>query len=232
MSARRPHHVWPTNTLSYGLPRVREFLCEGFVSHIPVLSRDGSSPTQSSRERPLGLVSMGPGGATGREVWPPFPPLPHHSHPAHIETGPSDPEVRSNVLKSLLLNAVSLASIYFFDLLISPLAHQQQKWLHRNVGWFYQVLWLLPVVGISLYLNVSSLEFYSIPQPDQSIRHTPHHPTLHIRDIHPFEPILYGRRLTSYFSGYLVHAHCQAHLHVAAWCSGSRKPAVNIQRYP
>ncbi|KAI0792858.1 etoposide-induced protein 2.4-domain-containing protein [Abortiporus biennis] len=65
----------------------------------------------------------------------------------------SDPEVRSNILKSLLLNIVSLVSIYFFDLLLHPLSKDEQKWLHRNVGWFYQILWLLPVVGVSLYLN-------------------------------------------------------------------------------
>lgn len=55
-----------------------------------------------------------------------------------------------------MLNTVSLVSIYFFDWLLLPLAQGQQKWLHRNVGWFYQVLWLLPVVGVSFYLNVSS----------------------------------------------------------------------------
>ncbi|KAH8108159.1 etoposide-induced protein 2.4-domain-containing protein [Cristinia sonorae] len=65
----------------------------------------------------------------------------------------SDPEIRSNVLKSLLLNVLSLASISFLDHLLLPLAANQQKWLHRNVGWFYQVLWLLPVVGMSFYLN-------------------------------------------------------------------------------
>ncbi|ETW85470.1 hypothetical protein HETIRDRAFT_443500 [Heterobasidion irregulare TC 32-1] len=68
----------------------------------------------------------------------------------------SDHEIRANVLKSLLLNTISLLSIYVFDLLLHPLAKDQpQKWLHRNVGWFYQVLWLLPVVGLSLYLNTS-----------------------------------------------------------------------------
>lgn len=66
----------------------------------------------------------------------------------------SDAEVRSNVLKSLLLNVVSLSSVYFFDLLLQPLTHEHTHWLRRNVGWFYQILWLLPVVGISLYLNV------------------------------------------------------------------------------
>ncbi|TDL27609.1 hypothetical protein BD410DRAFT_740801 [Rickenella mellea] len=66
-----------------------------------------------------------------------------------------DPEIRGNVLKSLLLNALSLTSIYVFDLLLQPMVRDQQKWLHRNVGWFYQVLWLLPVVGASLYLNTT-----------------------------------------------------------------------------
>ncbi|KAI0831763.1 etoposide-induced protein 2.4-domain-containing protein [Trametes gibbosa] len=67
----------------------------------------------------------------------------------------SDSEIRSNMLKSLMLNIVSLVSIYFFDWLLLPLAQGQQKWFHRNIGWFYQVLWLLPVVGISFYLNSS-----------------------------------------------------------------------------
>jgi etoposide-induced 2.4 mRNA len=66
----------------------------------------------------------------------------------------SDAEIRANVLKSLLLNCLSLTSIYMFDLLLVPLVRDQQKWLHRNVGWFYQILWLLPVVGVSFYLNV------------------------------------------------------------------------------
>ncbi|PCH38477.1 hypothetical protein WOLCODRAFT_136303 [Wolfiporia cocos MD-104 SS10] len=65
----------------------------------------------------------------------------------------SDPEIRANVLKCLLLNTLALASIYVFDLLLFPLAQGEHHWLHRNVGWAYQVLWLLPVVGISLYLN-------------------------------------------------------------------------------
>ncbi|KAI6036075.1 etoposide-induced protein 2.4-domain-containing protein [Pisolithus microcarpus] len=52
-----------------------------------------------------------------------------------IRTATSDPEIRSNILKSILLNSLS--------------------WLRRNVGWCYQVLWLLPVVGTSFYLNSS-----------------------------------------------------------------------------
>ncbi|KAF8162907.1 etoposide-induced protein 2.4-domain-containing protein [Crassisporium funariophilum] len=65
----------------------------------------------------------------------------------------SDAEIRANVYKSLLLNSLSLVSIYVFDLLLLPLVKDQQKWFHRNIGWFYQVLWLFPVVGVSLYLN-------------------------------------------------------------------------------
>lgn len=60
------------------------------------------------------------------------------------------------MFKSLVLNTVSLVSVYFFDWLLLPLAQAQQRWFHRNLGWFYQVLWLLPVVGASFYLNVSS----------------------------------------------------------------------------
>lgn len=73
----------------------------------------------------------------------------------------SDPEICSNVLKSLLLNSLALMSIYFFDLLLAPLAQGdgQTKWLHRNVGWFYQILWLLPVLGVSFYLNVRVRQF-------------------------------------------------------------------------
>lgn len=56
-----------------------------------------------------------------------------------------------------MLNALSLTSIYVFDQLLHPLVRDQQKWLHRNVGWFYRVLWLFPVVGASLYMNVRSL---------------------------------------------------------------------------
>lgn len=55
-----------------------------------------------------------------------------------------------------MLNALSLTSIYVFDQLLHPLVRDQQKWLHRNVGWFYRVLWLFPVVGASLYMNVRS----------------------------------------------------------------------------
>ncbi|ESK96916.1 uncharacterized protein Moror_6494 [Moniliophthora roreri MCA 2997] len=64
-----------------------------------------------------------------------------------------DPEIRANIYKSLLLNSLSLTSIYTFDLFLKPLMKGQTKWLHRNVGWFYQALWLFPVIGLSFYLN-------------------------------------------------------------------------------
>ncbi|KAJ7470600.1 etoposide-induced protein 2.4-domain-containing protein [Mycena latifolia] len=62
-----------------------------------------------------------------------------------------DAEIRSNIYKSLLLNSLSLTSLYVFDLLF----FDKQRWLRPNVGWIYQLLWLLPVVGISFYLNSS-----------------------------------------------------------------------------
>lgn len=72
-----------------------------------------------------------------------------------VKIATSDREIRSNILKSLLLNSLSLTSIYAFDLLLQPLVHNHPNWLHRNVGWFYRVLWLFPVVGVSYYLNSS-----------------------------------------------------------------------------
>ncbi|KAF5365625.1 hypothetical protein D9758_003282 [Tetrapyrgos nigripes] len=72
----------------------------------------------------------------------------------------SDAEIRANFAKSMILNGVALTSIYTFDWLLLPLIsdrgdRDQQNWLHRNVGWFYQVLWLFPVIGLSFYLNSS-----------------------------------------------------------------------------
>ncbi|KIY66291.1 hypothetical protein CYLTODRAFT_377968 [Cylindrobasidium torrendii FP15055 ss-10] len=66
-----------------------------------------------------------------------------------------DPEIQSNVIKSVLLNSLSLASIYTFDLLLRPLFQNQAAWFHRNLGWFYQVFWVMPVISVSLYLNSS-----------------------------------------------------------------------------
>ncbi|KAF8894704.1 etoposide-induced protein 2.4-domain-containing protein [Infundibulicybe gibba] len=70
-----------------------------------------------------------------------------------VSTIVNDAEIRANIYKSLLLNSLSLISIYTFDLLLQPLVKDQEKWFKRNMGWFYQVLWLLPVVGTSFYLN-------------------------------------------------------------------------------
>jgi len=79
----------------------------------------------------------------------------------------SDAEVRANALKSFLLNGISLLSIYVFDFLLHPLSRaeevpmtdgqrvQSRSGIHRSVGWFYRVLWMLPVLGASLYLNAS-----------------------------------------------------------------------------
>ncbi|KAG9100662.1 hypothetical protein FS749_013898 [Ceratobasidium sp. UAMH 11750] len=65
-----------------------------------------------------------------------------------------DAEVRSNVFKSLLLNSLSLVSIYTLDLIFVPLlAGKQDRWLHRNFGSLYTAFWVLPVIGVSLYLN-------------------------------------------------------------------------------
>jgi etoposide-induced 2.4 mRNA len=87
----------------------------------------------------------------------------------------SDPEVRANALKSFLLNGISLLSIYVFDLLLHPLSLsrgeesreegarlQAQNGLHRSIGWLYRILWLLPVVGVSLYLNVRNIRILSL----------------------------------------------------------------------
>ena len=65
----------------------------------------------------------------------------------------SDAEIRANVYKSFLLNALSLVSIYVFDLVLHPLVENQHIWY---ISRFYQVLWLLPVVSTSMYFNVGS----------------------------------------------------------------------------
>jgi etoposide-induced 2.4 mRNA len=75
----------------------------------------------------------------------------------------SDAEIQGNVLKSGLLNGVSLISIWVFEFLVGLASqrHGSQRdsasergFIHRNLGWFYQALWLAPIVGVSLYLNV------------------------------------------------------------------------------
>jgi len=54
-----------------------------------------------------------------------------------------------------LLNSLSLVSIYVFDLILHPLVKDREIWYHRSIGRFYQVLWLLPVVGTSFYFNAT-----------------------------------------------------------------------------
>lgn len=64
--------------------------------------------------------------------------------------------------KSFLLNTLSLVSIYTFELVLEPLVRDQERWLHRNLGWIYHVMWLLPVLGASFYFNVRPI-FPCIP---------------------------------------------------------------------
>ncbi|KAG1718501.1 EI24-domain-containing protein [Suillus lakei] len=63
--------------------------------------------------------------------------LKHFGGTVVVKTATSDREIRSNILKSLLLNSLSLT------------------WLHRNVRMVLSRPWLFPVVGISYYLNSS-----------------------------------------------------------------------------
>jgi hypothetical protein len=76
----------------------------------------------------------------------------------------SDAEIQGNVLKSGMLNGVSLISIWVFEFLLGLASRRhgsqsetvsEKGFIHRNIGWFYQALWLSPIVGASLYLNVS-----------------------------------------------------------------------------
>jgi hypothetical protein len=121
----------------------------------------------------------------------------------------SDAEVRAHALKSFMLNGISVLSIYVFDFFLQPLAHEQppQKWLHRSLGWFYHVLWLLPVVGVSLYLNVRT----RILNPLFSgVRHL-------------FTTCLYfPRRVLC--AGLMVRSHRKARLHLAA------RPCISVCR--
>ena len=74
-----------------------------------------------------------------------------------------------------MLNGISLLSIYVFDFFLHPLSRGEGKWdgkglhgqsqngLHRSIGWLYHILWLLPVLGVSLYLNVRRVSFLTPP---------------------------------------------------------------------
>ena len=54
---------------------------------------------------------------------------------------------------------LSLASIYTFELVLEPFFRDEERWLHRNIGWFYHVMWLLPVLGASFYFNVRTSSY-------------------------------------------------------------------------
>jgi hypothetical protein len=122
------------------------------LPRVPFPTGDQLAASQGRGERAPRRFSVGRGCRTYSEVWTLL--LSLRWACSLTARTVSDPEVRSNVFKSLLLNAVSLTSIYFFDLLLSPLTHEHSHWLRRNLGTFYQVLWLFPVMGASLYLNV------------------------------------------------------------------------------
>lgn len=119
----------------------------------------------------------------------------------------SDPEVRANTLKCFLLNGISLLSIYVFELLLHPLSRgeesregarlQSKNGLHRSIGWVYHILWLLPVIGVSLYLNVRNLCVYT-PLFNPRRRFCLH--------FFPFR-----------FAGLVVLSYCQAHFYPATW---------------
>ncbi|KAJ7632466.1 etoposide-induced protein 2.4-domain-containing protein [Roridomyces roridus] len=60
-----------------------------------------------------------------------------------------DAETRANISKSLLLNSFCLVCLYVLDMLFLD------KWMQPSLGVLYQLLWVLPVVGTSFYLNGS-----------------------------------------------------------------------------
>ncbi|KAJ7273557.1 etoposide-induced protein 2.4-domain-containing protein [Mycena haematopus] len=85
-----------------------------------------------------------------------------------------DAEIRSTVYKSLLLNSSTLACFYMFNVFFVD----KQQWARPNVGWIYQLLWMLPVAGISFYLNSSwcsviAKRAYSLQHANRSIVQQP-----------------------------------------------------------
>ncbi|KAH7340968.1 etoposide-induced protein 2.4-domain-containing protein [Rhizoctonia solani] len=136
-------------------------------------SRSGSTPAPSIRSTPASrrpIAAHIPGRIQTPELLPRFLPiwetarlqveffarglLDANRWDRVVRIIVEDAEVRSNVFKSLLLNSLSLASIYTLDLIFVPLlAGKEDRWLHRNFGSLYTVFWLLPVIGVSLYLN-------------------------------------------------------------------------------
>lgn len=67
-----------------------------------------------------------------------------------------DSEIRALVVKSAILNALSITSVGVFDWLILPLLDPgNRKWFHRHFEALYQGLWLAPLVALSLFLNLT-----------------------------------------------------------------------------
>ncbi|KAG8818399.1 hypothetical protein FRC17_010851 [Serendipita sp. 399] len=66
----------------------------------------------------------------------------------------SDSEVRSHMIKSFVLNTLGLISIFIFDLIILPLLHRKAtpSSITQTTS-IYQLFWILPVMGGSLYFN-------------------------------------------------------------------------------
>jgi hypothetical protein len=100
----------------------------------------------------------------------------------------SDTEIRGTVYKSLLLNCSTLACLYVFNLFFTD----SQQWTRPNVGWIYQLIWVLPVFSVSFYLNVrralarcvfatssdaaSSAEFMVLPHRETGVFLATHEP--------------------------------------------------------
>lgn len=67
-----------------------------------------------------------------------------------------DSEIRALVVKSAILNALSITSVGVFDWFILPLLDPgNKKWFHRHFEALYQGLWLAPLVALSLFLNLT-----------------------------------------------------------------------------
>jgi hypothetical protein len=59
------------------------------------------------------------------------------------------------VIKSLVLNALGLVSIFTFDLILMPLWHRKASPSSIvSTSSIYQIIWVLPVMGGALYFNV------------------------------------------------------------------------------
>lgn len=66
----------------------------------------------------------------------------------------SDVEIRAHMFKSFVLNIIGLVSVYAFDLILMPLFHRTASPTSIvSTSGIYHIVWLLPVVGGSLYLN-------------------------------------------------------------------------------